>query len=91
MDVIPLRKRILVLPKESEEKTAGGIYIPDTAKEKTQEGTVVAVGEPGESGYMPVKKGDHVLYETYSGSEVEIHGKKHLILKIKDVLGIIQK
>jgi chaperonin GroES len=91
MEVIPLRNRILVLPKESEEKTAGGIYIPDTAKEKTQEGLVVAVGEAGESGYMPVKKGDHVLYETYSGSEVDVQGKKHLILKIKDVMGVIKR
>jgi chaperonin GroES len=91
MDVQPLRNRILVLPKESEEKTAGGIYIPDTAKEKTQEGVVVSVGEPGESGYMPVKKGDHVLYETYSGSEIDVAGKKHLILKVKDILAIIKK
>lgn len=91
MDVIPLRNRILVLPKESEEKTSGGIYIPDTAKEKTQEGLVVAVGEPGESGYMPVKKGDHVLYETYSGSEIEVTGKKHLILKVKDILAVLRK
>jgi chaperonin GroES len=91
MEVIPLKNKVLVQPKESEEKTAGGIYIPDTAKEKTQEGVVIAAGEPGDSGYMPVKKGDHVLYESYAGSEIEIEGKKHLILKVKDILGIIKR
>ena len=91
MEVIPLKNRVLVQPKEAEERTVGGIYIPEAAKEKTQEGTVIAVGEPGEAGYMPVKKGDSVLYESYAGSEIEIEGKKHLILKVKDILGIVKK
>jgi chaperonin GroES len=88
MEFMPLKEHVLVRPKEVQEKTAGGIYIPDTAKEKTQEGTVVAVGE-GE--YMPVKKGDIIIFEAYAGTELDLDGKKHLVLKIKDVLGIMKR
>ena len=88
MEFIPLKDHILVKPKELEEKTKGGIYIPDTAKEKTQEGLVIAVGA-GE--YMPIKVGDIIIFEAYAGTEIELLEKKHLVLKIKDVLGIMKK
>ncbi|MFH1071923.1 MAG: co-chaperone GroES [Nanoarchaeota archaeon] len=83
----PLKDKVLVKPSESEEKTSGGIYIPDTAKDKTQEGIVVAVGE-GE--YMPLKVGNKVIYESFAGTEITIKGEKHLIMNIKDVLGMIE-
>jgi len=84
----PLKDKVLVKPRESEEKTSGGIYIPDTAKDKTQEGIVVAVGE-GE--YMPLKLGNKVIYEGFAGTEITIKGEKHLIMSIKDVLGIVEE
>ncbi|MFH1916834.1 MAG: co-chaperone GroES [Nanoarchaeota archaeon] len=88
MEFIPLKDHILVKPKELEEKTTGGIYIPETAKEKTQEGLVIAVGE-GE--YMPLKAGDTIIFESYAGTEITLSGKKHLVLKIKDILGKLTK
>ena len=91
----PLGDRILVKPKESEEKTASGIVLPDTAKEKPQEGEVIAVGSgvkdsEGKVIAMEVKVGDKVLYSKYSGTEVKINGKEHLIIKESDVLAIIE-
>lgn len=88
MEFIPLKEKILVKPKEMEAKTAGGIYIPETAKEKSQEGKVIAVAKEG---CEPVKVGDHVAYESFSGSDITIDGHKHIILKMKDVLGILMK
>ena len=85
----PLADRVLVEPVQAETKTASGIIIPDTAKEKPQEGTVVAVvnGKPDEP--MTVKVGDRVLYGKYAGSELKLDGKDYLIVRESDLLGII--
>lgn len=86
MKLKPLGNRILVKPKETEEKTTGGIYIPDSAKDKTQEGEVLAVGDGKE---VNVKVGDLILHEKYAGTEITINGSKNLIMDIKDVLAVI--
>ena len=91
----PLQDRILVKRIDKEETTSGGIIIPDTAKEKPQEGEVVAVGngkrmDDGKVAPMDVKKGDRVLFGKYSGSEIKIDGEEHLILREDEVLGILE-
>jgi len=91
----PLADRILVKRVEEEEKTKGGIIIPDTAKEKPQEGKVVAVGpgrttDDGKLQPMNVKKGDKVLFSKYAGTEVTLDGEEHLIIREDDVLGVIE-
>lgn len=92
----PLADRVVVKPAEAEEKTAGGIILPDTAKEKPIEGTVVAVG-PGKTSddgkliKPEVKVGDRVLYGKYSGTEVTIDGEEYLIMRESDIFGIIDK
>ena len=91
----PLADRVLVEPLEAEEKTAGGIVIPDTAKEKQQKGKVVAVGkgriaEDGKITPLEVKVNDHVLFGRYSGTEVKISGGDYLIIKEDDILAIIK-
>ncbi len=91
MAIKPMDDRILVEPLEAEEKTAGGIVLPDSAKEKPQQGKVVAVGpgkrlDNGERAEVCVKKGDVVLYAKYGGTEVEHDGKEYLIMKENDVL-----
>lgn len=91
----PLGDRLLVRPKESEEKTKSGIVLPDSAKEKPQEGSVLATGdgardEDGKKIPMEVKKGDVVLYSKYAGTEVKIDGIEHLIIKESDVLAIVE-
>ena len=94
MKLKPLNDRVLVKRLESEEKTSGGLYIPDTAKEKPSKGQVVAVG-PGKYGddgkrmAMAVKKGDTVLFSKYSGTEVKLDGEDHLVLREDDILAII--
>jgi chaperonin GroES len=95
MKIRPLHDRILVKRIEEDEKTKGGIIIPDTAKEKPQEGRVIAVGngkigEDGKVQPLDVKKGDKVLFSKYSGSEVNIEEEEHLIIREDDVLGIIE-
>lgn len=90
----PLQDRILVSRIESEEKTAGGIIIPDNAKEKPVEGKVVAVGngkvlKSGEVRKLDVKAGDRIMFGKYSGTEITIDGKEHLVLKEDDVLAVI--
>ncbi len=90
----PLADRIVVKPAEAEEKTAGGIILPDTAKEKPVEGTVVAAGpgkvaDDGKVIKMEVKVGDKVLYGKYSGTEVTINGEEYLIMRESDVFGIL--
>ena len=92
----PLHDRVLVESLESEEKTAGGIIIPDTAKEKPQEGKVVAVGpgaksEDGKITPMDVKVGDQILFGKWSGTEVKIDGKEYSIMKESDIMGVISK
>ncbi len=95
MAVKPLEDRVLVKPIEGESKTASGIYLPDTAKEKPVRGEVVAVGpgkrlENGKRAEMSVRRGDTVVYGKYAGTEVEIKGDKHLILRESELLGVIE-
>lgn len=85
----PLADRVLVEPSPAEEKTAGGIIIPDTAKEKPQRGTVVAVGNGKVDEPMTVKAGDLVLYGKYSGTEIALEGQDYLIMRESDILAII--
>ncbi len=95
MKIRPLQDRIIVKRVEEEAKSKGGIIIPDTAKEKPQEGKVIAVGkgkvsEDGKVHPLDVKKGDRVLFSKYSGTEVNIEGEEHLIIREDDVLGILE-
>ena len=85
----PLADRVLIEPKEAETKTASGIFIPDTAKEKPQQGTVLAAGPGKKDEPMEVKVGDVVLYGKYAGTEVTVDDKKYLIVKQSDILAII--
>ncbi|HOJ03521.1 MAG TPA: co-chaperone GroES [Bacteroidota bacterium] len=94
MNLKPLADRVIVRPLEAEEKTAGGLFIPDTAKEKPQQGEVVAVGpgragEDGKTVAMEVKVGDKVLYGKYSGTEVNAGGEDYLIMRESDIFAII--
>ena len=96
MKIRPLQDRIIVKRIEEEEKTKGGIIIPDTAKEKPQEGRVVAVGkgklnEDGKIIPLDVKVNDRVLFGKYSGSEINIDGEEHIIMREEDILGVIEK
>lgn len=85
----PLADRVLIEPKEAETKTAAGLYIPDTAKEKPQQGTVVAAGPGKKDEPMEVKVGDQVIYGKYAGTEVTFEDKKYLIVKHSDILAIV--
>jgi chaperonin GroES len=85
----PLADRVLVEAAPAEQKTAGGIIIPDTAKEKPQRGTVIAVGNGKKDEPMTVKAGDNVLYGKYAGTEINYEGKDYLIMKESDILAII--
>jgi len=94
MKIRPLQDRIIVKRVAEEEKTKGGIIIPDTAKEKPQEGKVIAVGggkvlEDGKVRPMDVKAGDRILFAKYSGTDVKIEGEEHIIIREDDVLGIV--
>ena len=96
MNVRPLQDRILVRRVPEEEKTKGGIIIPDSAKEKPAEGEVVAVGsgktdDKGKLRPLAVKKGDRVLFGKYSGNDIKIDGVDHLIMREDDILGVIEK
>ncbi len=95
MNVRPLRDRVLIKRVEAEEKSAGGIYMPASAKEKPQQAEVVAVGtgrvnKDGATIAMQVKVGDRILFSKYSGSEVKIEGEEHLILREDDILGVFE-
>lgn len=95
MKLKPLNDRVLVKRLESEEKTAGGLYIPDTAKEKPSKGEVVAagpgkVGEKGERVALAVKPGDMVLFNKYAGTEVKLDGVDHLVMREEDILAVIE-
>ena len=95
MKIRPLQDRVIVRRiEEKEERTVGGIIIPDTAKEKPQEGKVVAVGkgrrEDGKLIAVDVKAGDRVLFGKYTGSEIKIDGEEHLILREEDILGVVE-
>ena len=85
----PLADRVVIEPKEAETKTASGIFIPDTAKEKPQQGTIVAAGPGMKDEPMEVKVGDTVLYGKYAGTEVTVDDKKYLIVKQSDILAIL--
>jgi chaperonin GroES len=94
MKVRPLSDRVLVLRIEEKEKTSGGIIIPDTAKEKPQEGKVIAVGpgkvnEKGERFPLDVKENDRILFSKYAGTDIKINGAEHLILREDDILGVV--
>jgi chaperonin GroES len=96
MKLVPLDDRVVVKPLEAEEKTAGGIVLPDTAKEKPQTGKIIAVGEgkileDGKRAELSVKKNDEVLFGKYSGSEVEIDGEEYKILRESEILGIVER
>ena len=92
--VRPLHDRVIVQRIKEEEKTKGGIIIPDTAKEKPQEGKVVAVGtgrvEDGKVIALDVKAGDRILFGKYSGTEIKLNGEEHLIMREEDILGVIE-
>ena len=95
MKVRPLHDRLLVKRIDEEEKTAGGIIIPDTAKDKPQEGKVIAVGsgkvnEDGKVTPLDVKKGDRVLFSRYAGTEIQLEGAEHLIIREDDVLAVLE-
>ncbi|MGI5847800.1 MAG: co-chaperone GroES [Candidatus Cryptobacteroides sp.] len=89
MMIKPLADRVLIEPKEAETKTAAGLYIPDTAKEKPQQGKVIAVGPGKKDEPMEVKKGDEVLYGKYAGTEITVDDQKYLIVKQSDILAIL--
>ena len=89
LKIQPLSDRVLVEPQEAETKTASGLYIPDSAKEKPQQGKVVAVGKGTKDHSMTVKVGDIVLYGKYSGSELKYEGNDYLIMREEDILAII--
>ena len=96
MKIRPLQDRVIVKRVEEEEKTKGGIIIPETAKEKPIEGKVIAVGkgkvlEDGKIRPLDVKAGDRVLFAKYGGTEVKIDGEEHLIMREDDILGVIEK
>ena len=95
MKIRPLQDRIIVKRLEEEDKTKGGIIIPDSAKEKPQQGEVISVGkgrvaDDGKLVPMEVKKGDRILFGKYSGTEIKLDGVEHLILREEDVLGVVE-
>ena len=89
MNIKPLSDRVVILPNPAEEKTAGGLFIPDTAKEKPLMGTVKAVGPGTAEVKMEVKEGDVVMYGKYAGTEVEIDGTSYLIMKQADIMAVL--
>jgi len=96
MKLKPLDDRVVIKQSEAEEKTSGGIFLPDAAKEKPQIGKIVAVGpgkilDSGKRGKLSVKKGDEVVYGKYMGNEIEIDNQKYVILRESDLLGVVEK
>lgn len=90
MNIKPVGERVLLKPTKGEEKTASGIYIPDSAQEKKKEGTVEAVGTFKDGKEIPLKQGARVLYGGYSNEEIEIDGEAYVIVDYKDILAIIE-
>ena len=88
MKIRPLLDRVLLKPVQAEEKTAGGIYIPATAQEKTQEAKVIAVGDDKEK--IKVAVGDKIIYDKYAGTQIKIGGEDHLIVKASDIIAVIE-
>ncbi len=96
MELRPLDDRVVIKPSQAQDKTAGGIFLPDTAKEKPQIGKIVWVGpgkvqDDGKRTPVSVKKGDEVVYGKYMGNEVEIDGQKYVIVRESDLLGVLEK
>lgn len=89
LNIRPLADRVVIQPAEAEEKTASGLFIPDTAKEKPHRGTVMAVGPGKKDEPTTVKVGDTVLYGKYSGTEIQVNGKDYLIMKESDIFAIV--
>ena len=89
LKIQPLSDRVVVTPQAAETKTASGLYIPDSAKEKPQQGTIAAVGNGKKDHKMTVKVGDTVLYGKYAGTELKLDGKEYLIMREEDILAII--
>jgi len=90
MKVKPLADRVIVKLEKNEAKTAGGIIIPDTAQEKTQTGVVIEVGPGTEKEKITVKAGDKVMHDKYAGTQVKIDGEEHLILRMADIIAIVE-
>jgi len=90
MKVKPLGDRVMVKLEKNEAKTAGGIIIPDTAQEKTQTGTVTAVGSGTEKDPITVKTGDKIMYDKYAGTQVKIDGEEHLIVRMSDIIAVVE-
>ena len=90
MKITPLGERVLLKQAKAEEKTAGGIYLPESAKDERKEGLVIAVGTTKEGKELPLKKGDKVLYGGYSKEGLEIDGEEHLLIDFKDILAKIE-
>ncbi|RMF55831.1 co-chaperone GroES [Candidatus Woesearchaeota archaeon] len=90
MSIKPIGERVLIKPFKQEEKTKGGIYIPDSAKEEKKEAEVIAVGSFKDGKELPLKKGDKIIYGGYSSDEITINDEKHLIIDFKDVLAKIE-
>lgn len=90
MAIVPIGERVLIRPREAEEVTKSGIYIPETAQEKKKEGTVIAVGTKDDGKSLPLKAGDHVIYGGYSADKVELDGENYVFVPFKDVLAKIE-
>jgi chaperonin GroES len=90
MKVKPLADRVLVKLEKNEAKTAGGIIIPDTAQEKTQQGLVVETGPGTEKEKITVKNGDRIMYDKYAGTQIKIDGEEYLILKMSDIIAVVE-
>lgn len=90
MTITPIGERVLLEPAKKDEKTAGGIYLPDEARTEKKEGIVLAVGTFNKGGELPLKKGDKVLYGGYSNEEFEMNGKKYLLVDFKDIVAKIE-
>ncbi len=89
VNITPLHDRVIIKPNAAEEKTASGIIIPDTAKEKPQRGTVIAAGPGKKDEPMSVKSGDTVLYGKYAGTEISVEGEEYLIMRESDILAVV--
>ena len=90
MNIKPIGERVLIKPMKEEEKTAGGIYIPETAKEKKKQGVVVEIGTSSDDNELPVQKGDLILYTGYSTEELEMNGEELLIINISDIIAKLE-
>ena len=90
MNIKPIGERVLIKPLKEEEKTAGGIYIPETAKEKKKQGVVMEIGTSSDDNELPVQKGDLILYTGYSTEELEMNGEELLIINVSDIIAKLE-